>query len=167
MKAILSRMIQTMPVRREDNPRLLNFARRMRKTSTDAEIRLWRILRSRALSGFKFRRQHPIAGYILDFYCMQEKLAVESDGGQHADPEAVEYDKERTRRLNDLGIRVVRFWDNDILKSSDACAGEILRHLEEGRPSPQPSPGGPGEGVRGRAFSPSVAAATEGRGEGH
>jgi very-short-patch-repair endonuclease len=124
-----------MRVPRDSNRRLLGFARRMRKSSTDAERKLWKILRSRELAGFKFRRQHPIGGYILDFYCVQHKLAVESDGGQHSEPSATEYDAVRTRRLNELGVRVVRLWDNDILAHPVACADEILRCLEA-KPSP-------------------------------
>ncbi|HUB25109.1 MAG TPA: endonuclease domain-containing protein, partial [Tepidisphaeraceae bacterium] len=89
----------------------------MRTTQTDAETRMWSLLRSRQLSGFKFRRQHPVEGYILDFYCVRLRVAVELDGGQHGDPDPKAYDERRTRRLNELGIRVLRFWDNDVLKS--------------------------------------------------
>jgi very-short-patch-repair endonuclease len=133
---------------RNKNPRLVKFARQMRSAQTDAEIRMWSLLRSRQLSGYKFRRQHPVEDYILDFYCVQHRVAIELDGGQHDDPKALKYDQERTNRLNDLGITVLRFWDNDVLKSLDSVADEILRCVES-RPSPQPSPGLPGEGVRG------------------
>jgi very-short-patch-repair endonuclease len=120
----------------------------MRKDSTDAENRLWSILRSRKLCGHKFRRQYPVGGFILDFYCVKSKLGVEADGGQHAEPEGELADQLRTERLNALGVRVIRFSDVDILKDTDAVIAEILRRLETtALPSPLPSPGVPGEGV--------------------
>jgi len=85
--------------------------------------------------------------YILDFYCAEHRLAVEADGGQHGDSKAVTYDVERTDRLNNLGVRVVRFPDDEVLKFPDEVAEAIYRHLTEPiLPSPQPSPGVPGEG---------------------
>jgi very-short-patch-repair endonuclease len=140
--------MNSMRVPRDANLRRLHFAKQMRKDATDAEKPLWSILRNRALAGFKFRRQHPVGGFIVEFYCVSTKLAVECDGGQHVDSEAVGYDAKRTERLNELGVRVLRFWDDDILKHSDIVAEEILRHLQQPGPSPQPSPGVPGEGVR-------------------
>jgi very-short-patch-repair endonuclease len=119
----------------------------MRTSQTDAERKIWSILRGRNLSGFKFRRQHPVEGYILDFYCVSHRLAVELDGGQHCDPQARRYDEARTMRLKELEINVLRFWDDEVLKFSDAVADEILRQILL-RPSPQPSPGVPGEGVK-------------------
>lgn len=80
------------PVPRDNDRRLLRFARELRKSETDAEVKLWTILHSRKLAGFKFRRQHRIAGYILDFYCVRCRLAVELDGGQHGDAAVVRYD---------------------------------------------------------------------------
>ena len=106
---------------------------------TDAERKLWWILRSRRLAGFKFRRQVPMAGYILDFYCVQVRLAVELDGGQHAEPEALEYDQRRSLALNQQGVRVLRFWDDDVLKHSDAVAQSIYDACCA-EPSPCPLP---------------------------
>jgi very-short-patch-repair endonuclease len=120
-----------MPVPRDRSPKLLNFARDMRKHPTDAEAKLWSILRGRTLAGFKFRRQYQIAGYILDFYCARGRLAVELDGGQHADADAAEYDRRRTERLTEHGIRVLRFSDRDLLKETQLVAEEILRQLDE------------------------------------
>jgi very-short-patch-repair endonuclease len=117
----------------------------MRAQPTDAETKLWRVLRIKNLAGYRFRRQHRIGGYIVDFYCASRRLAIELEGGQHADPAQAEYDRNRTKRLNELTVRVLRFWD-DVLKHTDAVAEEILRHLEMNRPPPQPSPGVPGEG---------------------
>jgi very-short-patch-repair endonuclease len=111
---------------------------------------MWSILRRRKLSGFKFRRQYPIGGFIVDFYCVKERLAIELDGEQHADEESVEYDERRTGRLNELGVRVIRFWDHDVLKDTDVVAESIWRALTcSSEPSPLPSPGVPEEGVRG------------------
>jgi very-short-patch-repair endonuclease len=135
-----------MQVRRDQSKRLLKFAREMRQNPTDAEARLWSILRRKKLPGYRFRRQYRVAGYILDFYCPSCRLAVELDGGQHGDETQMEYDRLRTEHLNKLGIRVLRFWDNDMLKYTDAVAVEILRQLEAAQPPPQPSPGVPGEG---------------------
>jgi very-short-patch-repair endonuclease len=73
-------------------------------------------------------------------------LAVELDGGQHSDSAQAEYDQTRTMRLNNLTVRVLRFWDDDVLKHTDTVAEEILRQLETNEPPPQPSPGVPGEG---------------------
>ncbi|MGA8221784.1 MAG: DUF559 domain-containing protein, partial [Candidatus Acidiferrales bacterium] len=77
---------------RNHDPRFLRFARNMRQTQTDAERKLWSILRDRRLGGFKFRRQHPVDRYILDFYCAERRLAVEADGGQHRDSQAQKCD---------------------------------------------------------------------------
>jgi very-short-patch-repair endonuclease len=133
-----------MQVPRDQDRRLLKFARTMRRQPTDAEAKLWRMLRLKGLAGYKFRRQHRIGGYIVDFYCPSHRLAVELDGGHHADHDQAEYDRNRTMRLNQFGVCVLRFWDDDVLKHTDAVAEEILRHL--GEPLPQPSPGVPGEG---------------------
>jgi very-short-patch-repair endonuclease len=130
---------------RDNRLALRNFARQLRKDQTDAEAKLWSILRSRQLSGFKFRRQYPLHGYILDFYCVRAKLAVELDGGQHLDPENLNYDSIRTRRLAEIGVTVIRYPDDDLLQSPDLIADDIYHRL---LPSPQPSPGVPGEGER-------------------
>jgi very-short-patch-repair endonuclease len=137
-----------MRAKRDDNLRLRNFARELRQSSTDSESRLWSIVRSRQLSGYKFRRQHPLGGYILDFYCIREKFAVELDGGQHTEPGGVAYDLARTARLNELGVRVVRYGDDQILQTPDSVADDIFLKLTTVLPSPQPSPGVPGEGER-------------------
>ena len=129
-----------MPVRRDPSQRLLRFAREMRKSPTESETRLWSVLRSRSLAGYKFRRQHPIGGYILDFYCARRRLAVELDGGQHTDEDAIEYDRRRTQRLGGLGVRVLRFSDVDMLREPQVVADEILRVLEEKDPHPTPLP---------------------------
>lgn len=102
-------------------------ARSLRNAPTDAERQLWRHLRGRQLQGLKFRRQYPIAGYIADFACVEARLVIEADGGQHTDRD--EYDAERTRKMQVNGYRVLRFWNDDVLLRSDLVLDEILRQL--------------------------------------
>src|SRR5205823_6354261 len=96
-------------------------------------------LRSRRLEGFKFRRQVPMCGYILDFYCIRIRLAVELDGGQHADADAIAYDQRRAQRLEQESVRILRFWDDDVLKHTDAVA-EAIHDACRANPHPDPLP---------------------------
>jgi very-short-patch-repair endonuclease len=121
-----------MPARRDPDSRLRLFAREMRRQPTEAEKKLWPLLRDRNLGGFKFRRQVPVEGYILDFFCEAASTAVELDGGQHAEPDAIDYDRRRSERLAELRIRVLRFSDHDALKDPLAIARTILRILTTG-----------------------------------
>jgi very-short-patch-repair endonuclease len=116
--------------RYDRTPRLMRFDKQLRKESTDAERKLWSLLRGGQL-GFRFRRQHPIAGYIADFICLKANLVVELDGGQHYDPTAIAYDAERTRELEQRGVRVLRVPDDEILKHPDAVLDAIDRMLTE------------------------------------
>ena len=120
-----------MPFKRDHSRRLLTFAKAMRTGQTDAERKLWHLLRDRRLGGFKLRRQVPIMGYVVDFYCLEASLVVESDGGQHYDPEQEEYDRRRTHRLSESGIRVIRFPDDQVLKFPDAFREAIYKTLTE------------------------------------
>ena len=104
-------------------------ARRLRRNETDCERRLWQALRDRRLQGFKFRRQHPIEGYVVDFACTRHHLVVEADDGQHADNPA---DARRTAALRAYGWRVVRFWNNDILENPEGVILTILKVLSDG-----------------------------------
>jgi adenine-specific DNA-methyltransferase len=94
------------------------WAREMRGRMTDAEALLWMLLRDRRIADAKFRRQHPIGRYILDYYCIEKKLAIELDGGQHG--EAADYDQQRDSWLRSQGIRVLRFWNNQMLAETEA-----------------------------------------------
>jgi len=87
--------------------------RRLRKNATDAERKLWSILRSRRMAGLKFFRQYSVGSYILDFYCPERGLAIEVDGGQHADVYGQRHDAHRDSYLRELNIRVIRFWNPD------------------------------------------------------
>ena len=107
-------------------------SRALRRDSTEAEKRLWAILRNRNLNGWKFRRQVPIDTFIVDFCCIKAWLIVELDGGQHAD-EKQHYDDLRTRQLKALGFRVLRFWNREVLRQTDGVTQEISRMLKAQR----------------------------------
>jgi type I restriction enzyme M protein len=123
---------------------LLEFARELRQHSTDAEQRLWSALRDRRMAGAKFRRQHPVKPYILDFYCHELKLAIELDGGQHNTDEGRVHDEQRSRFLVAQGIQVLRFWNNDVFQQPAAVLQAIFNAVNGNLPSPQPSPTGRG-----------------------
>jgi very-short-patch-repair endonuclease len=99
----------------------------MRANPTDAERRLWSILRSRRLAGFKFKRQVIIDSYIADFVCFERRMIIEADGSQHAESE---YDKRRDAYLRWQGFAVLRFWNNDILGDSESVAAAIWHNLQ-------------------------------------
>lgn|GEM_PF-437909 len=111
-------------------------SRDLRRRQTDAERLLWARLRDRRLVGAKFRRQHPIGRFIADFACPELGLVVELDGGQHSAQSKA--DARRTDELSRHGYRVLRFWDNDVLKSLESVLGAILAEVIS--PSPLPSP---------------------------
>ena len=104
-----------------------DFARQLRKNQTDAEAKMWKLLRSKQLENFKFRRQHVIGPYIADFCCLFAKLVIELDGGQHA--EAIQYDEARTRYLEEKGFKVLRFWDNEMLLHPEAVLEAVFGAL--------------------------------------
>jgi very-short-patch-repair endonuclease len=112
-------------------------ARGLRQRSTDAEAELWFHLRANRLNGYKFRRQHPVPPYICDFYCEQARLVVELDGSQHAE----EADAARSNFLLGQGLRVLRFWNNDVLQSTATVLEAILRAAENRTLTPTPLPG--------------------------
>jgi very-short-patch-repair endonuclease len=117
-------------------------ARDLRRNLTDAEDALWRFLRDRTMVGTKFRRQHPVGTFILDFYCHEHRLAVEVDGGQHLEAAAAEYDRRRTAYLQSLGIRVLRFNNLEVLAETESVMQVILDAVAT--PSPNPLPEGEG-----------------------
>ncbi len=105
----------------------------MRSAQTEAERRLWSILRGKRLVGWKFKRQEQFGDYIVDFVCFRARLIVEADGSQHV--ESLN-DLERDAWLTEQGFRVLRFWNNDILAHGDAVATAILAALETPSPTP-------------------------------
>jgi very-short-patch-repair endonuclease len=120
------------------------FARTLRKNQTDAENWLWRNLRNRELGGWKFRRQYWVGNYVVDFVCIEKKLIIELDGGQHA--LQVEQDDQRSGFLIGKGFQLIRFWNNEVLQEGEAVLNVVLSHLNN--PSPPPSPLKSGERVR-------------------
>jgi very-short-patch-repair endonuclease len=110
-------------------PPLLERARELRHPQTPAEATLWGALRNRNLN-YKFRRQHPIDRFIVDFYCAQAKLCIEIDGDSHGEASQVEYDAARTACLEELGYKVIRFNNEDVRYNPDAVLDEIIRTVE-------------------------------------
>ena len=109
------------------DPTTLSCARELRRTLTPAERKLWRALRCKQLCGLKFRRQHPLTPYILDFYCHEKRLVVELDGGQHNEVAQTAYDRERTAWLRAQGLRVLRFWNREIDTNLEGVLEAIAR----------------------------------------
>ena len=109
---------------------MLDRCRDMRKNATSAESWLWHFLRNRQFGGYKFRRQHVYRGYILDFYCHEAKLAIELDGSGHLEEAQVEYDRDRTAALNICGLRIIRFWNNDVFEQIEMVLGVIWEALK-------------------------------------
>ena len=102
-------------------------ARQLRKNMTEAERTLWKYLRLRQFDGHKFRRQQPVGKYIVDFVCLERRLIIEVDGGHHS--EQVVYDLERNAWLEEQGFRGLRFWNNQVLKETEAVKEIIMGAL--------------------------------------
>lgn len=130
-------------------------AKSMRRAMTDAELKLWNELRAHRLMGLGFRRQVPIAGFIVDFACATERIIVEVDGSQHAQAEAAIDDRQRTLRLEKDGWTLLRFWNDDVLRDIDGVCSHIVTvaglasadaaartPLSGEGPAPAPPPGG-------------------------
>lgn len=114
-------------------------AAELRKNMTDAEKVLWQKLRNNQMFGLKFRRQHPVDIFILDFYCHERKLAIEVDGKIHNQQEQQEWDENRTYELNEFGIKVLRFTNEDVIDQTKKVIDSIRNYLEFGvAPSPTP-----------------------------
>lgn len=103
--------------------------RNLRKNQTDAERKLWNILRSKQINGLKFFRQYGVGPYILDFYCPQCRLAIELDGSQHDEPLNRERDRKRDTYLRGQDITILRFWNNEILNNFEGAEERILDEI--------------------------------------
>ena len=116
--------------------------RRLRSNQTEAEKKLWSILRNRQLGGIKFRRQFSIGNYILDFYAPEYGVGVEADGGQHYDARGIDRDEIRKRELSKIGVDLLRFGDHEILTNISGVCEAIQEALKKkpDTPSPQSSP---------------------------
>ena len=111
--------------------KLKPLQRLLRKNSTDAERKIWKIARNRQVLGLKFFRQYGVGNYILDFYCPQIKLAIEIDGEQHNKPDNANKDDTRTKYLKNLNIFVLRFWNNDVLQNLSGIYDKTLKTAKE------------------------------------
>ncbi len=114
--------------------------RYLRKNQTNAERKLWLLLRNRQLAKVKFRRQFPVDRYILDFYSPEYKLGIEADGGQHYSDKGKVKDELRTGKLAKHGIQILRFSDLDILNNIEGVYAVILKTIEENKEENTPSP---------------------------
>jgi len=129
---------------------LLDNAKTLRRNLTDAEQKLWYHLRAHRFMDRKFKRQKPIGRYVVDFVCLEEKLIIELDGGQHA--ESLEYDQERDAWLRSQGYKVLRFWNNELMNETESVLERIRLALEH-------------EVISSEALSPGPSP-TSGRGDG-
>ena len=112
------------------HPTIRQFARELRQPQTPAESTLWNLLRNRNLK-YKFRRQHPIDCFIIDFYCAEAKLLIEIDGASHLEKEQQEYDQARTEYLEALGHKVIRFTNDDVRYNIHAVVTAIMEEVEK------------------------------------
>ena len=125
--------------------KVLSNAKTLRTNQTDAEQRLWHHLRAHRFMDLKFKRQKPLGRYIVDFVCVERRLIIEIDGGQHA--EQVEYDQHRDAWLRNQGYTVLRFWNNEVLQQLEGVLEQVRLTITL---SPSPSPtSGRGEQARG------------------
>ena len=126
-----------------------DFSKHLRRASTPAECLLWQLVRNRQRCQAKFRRQHKLGPYILDFYCPEAKLAIECDGLPHFTPEGIEKDRVRTQWLNRQGVEVIRFTSNEIENDTQRVLFEIdvvlKRLLIQDTPPHPPTPSPPEE----------------------
>ena len=149
--------------RRTVSPLARANARRLRRSMTGAEERLWAALRGHRFAGVSFRRQTPIGPYVADFFCPQARLVIEVDGGQHGEPTGIAHDRRRDAWIAAAGYRVLRFWNHDVLTEADAVLDVIWSALAEGgvidagAEPPLPVPPPPG----GRERRPKVLASTD------
>ena len=109
----------------------------LRSNMSDAEQALWHLLRCRQISRLKFRRQYPLGDYILDFVCLENKLVIEVDGGQHG--QQAGYDESRTQKLQAAGFHVLRFWNNEVLKEIESVKEKIWLAAQELQSHPPPN----------------------------
>jgi len=113
-------------------------ARQLRKAETWAEKLMWRWLRDRRFSGYKFRRQHPVGKYYLDFFCEEAELNIELDGSQHGFPDQRKHDEERETFLKSLGLKTLRFWNSRLRRDAQTIRDAIFNELQTRAPHPLP-----------------------------
>ena len=114
------------------NPHNLKNAKQMRSNMTPVESKMWQIIRGKRFQNLKFKRQVLIGNYIVDFLCEDKKIIIEIDGGQHNEEVNIQSDKNRTQYLENNGYKVLRFWNNEVMKDIDSVMEVIFREVEEG-----------------------------------
>ena len=117
-----------------NSPELKKYRQDLRNNLTKAEVTLWKYLKSKQLEGRKFRRQFSVGNYILDFYCVEENLAIELDGQEHYSEAGYESDLKRSNFLREQGIRVLRFENEDVFKNTEEVLGEIKKNFKNDSP---------------------------------
>jgi very-short-patch-repair endonuclease len=110
-------------------------AKDLRANATEAERKLWAMLRAKQMTGLRFRRQQPIGPYIVDFFCSAAKLIIELDGSQHGDAERIRYDIARTKWLEERGYRILRFSNADFLREKNAAVDAIYAATSASTPT--------------------------------
>jgi BirA family biotin operon repressor/biotin-[acetyl-CoA-carboxylase] ligase len=116
------------------------IATHLRANQTEAERRLWNLVRNKRLVGARFRRQHPIGPYYADFFCASARLVVELDGSQHAEPDAAVHDEIRSKWLAERGYRILRFWNVDVFKNPEGVLETIWNAIEQSTNPMPPAP---------------------------
>ncbi len=124
----------------------LAFCKQLRSHLTSAEQTLWYLLRDRRFLGLKFRRQHSVPPYVLDFYCDAIKLAIELDGGQHNETAAEQRDEKRSVYLHERGIEVLRYWNHEVLNETESVLEDLMQRAQLRAKSLTPTPLPEGEG---------------------
>lgn len=124
---------------KQGQPEFLNLKRRLRSDMTGPEQQLWLKLRARQFQGLKFRRQHGIGPYIVDFYCPERLLVLEIDGESHADAGQILKDQKRNTYLNSLGLQVIRYLNGDVTNNLAGVLEDLQKQLSEDSTSPHPS----------------------------
>ena len=124
---------------KQGDPSKLGLKRRLRSEMTFAEKQLWSRLSSKQLQSLKFRRQHGVGPYIVDFYCPKKGLVIEVDGDTHADESQRTKDRERERYLESLGLQVIRYTNQEVLKNLDGVLEDLNQKLSKNSTSPRPS----------------------------
>lgn len=126
-------MKQKLPYYFEATNKIFEFAKELRHSQTSSEKYLWQILRNRKIEGLKFRRQHPLGKFVVDFYCHEAKLVIELDGSVHEISEVKTYDKDRQETIEQLGLTVLRFTNDEIFNNLDSVVHKIIGHIKKNK----------------------------------
>lgn len=107
------------------------YRKELRKNQTEVEKIVWSRIRSRQICNSRFVRQYSVGPYILDFYCPKQRLAIELDGSQHGEEKNMEYDKDRNEYLKGVGIKTLRFWNNEVFNNLNSVLDRIYDEIQE------------------------------------